>query len=257
MGKLKVVVIGVVAVAAVALIGLFWLQSSIRRVVERAGSQAMGVETTVQSADLDLFGGRLDLSQLRVANPDGFPSPHFLEIGGVQTQFQPTSFLSSTIRIPLVVIDNVSVNLDSERGNFNYRKILENLRNGASQDGDGGSGGKKLVISRLQIRNITAKLTLGVGAGAALAPEPITIPEVVLKDLDSDGQNSLALRQLVRTIVETVMRGVAEKGKGQVTKELLSGLWGNLTGQSAEPGRKAKPEIEGVVNDLQRLLKQP
>ncbi len=257
MGKLKVVLVAAAVVATVALVVLFWLQGSIRRVVEETSSASMGVATVVQSADLDFLAGTLELSNVEVANPEGFPSSHFLKIAKVRTEFELSSFFGSTLRIPLMAIDDVEINLDSDRGEFNYRRILEHLRKEASGQATEPSSGKKLLISELRVRNITAKLTFAAGTAPVLTPEPFQIPELTLQNLDSDGKNPVALRQLVRTIVETVMKGVAEKGKGQITRELLSSLWGRLTGQSSEADAKTRPEVEGVVNDLQKLLKQP
>ncbi len=257
MAKLKVVLVAAAVVATVALVALFWLQGSIRRVVEETGSTALGVATVVQSADLDLWDGTLDLSNIEVANPDGFPSSHFLKIGKVHTELEPASFFASTVQIALIAMDDLEVNLDSAGGEFNYRRILDHLRKESSQAGDETEDGKQLLISRLRIRNITAKLTFDTGSSPALTPQPFKIPELTLENLDSEGKNSVALRQLIRTIIETVMKGVAEKGKGQITRELLSSLWGRVTGQSSDPDPKTRPEVEGVVNDLQKLLKQP
>ncbi len=257
MGKLKIVLVVCVLVAAIGLAALFWLQGSIRRIVEETGSKAMGVATEVQSADLDPFNGTLELSQIDVDNPEGFPSPEFLRVGKIRTEFEPSSFFGSTIRIPLMAIDDLEVNLDADRGEFNYRKILDHLRKGSSQSAGEPSDGKKLLISRLQIRRITAKLSFATGSSPALSLEPFQIPELTLENLDSDGKHPVALRELVRTIVETAMRGVADKGKGQIRRELLSNLWGQVTGQASDPEPRTRPEVEGVVNDLQKLLKQP
>jgi hypothetical protein len=62
----------------------------------------------------------------------------------------------------------------------------------------------------------------------------------------------------MRSIVESLMRGVAAQSKGQMTRELLGDLWGRLSGETPQADAPAKkPPIEDVVKDLKDLLRKP
>ncbi len=241
----------------VPLSALFWLQSSIRGLIQDQGRLAFGTATEVGAADLSLWSGRLELSGVRIDNPEGFQSPRFIDVGQIDVSFEPSSLFGQTVKISRIDIRNVEIHLENQRGKFNYRPILDHIRKSASEGGGGGSAGagKKLTIEKLRVSGVQARLMLGVG-GAALGNSTVQVPDQEFENLGSDGGGSMAMQQLMRKIVESLMRGVASQGKGQLTRELLGSLWGRLAGEApaAEPG---KPPIEDVVKDLQDLLKKP
>lgn len=254
MKNVKLLTAAVLGVMLLVMAGLAWLESSIRGIVEERGGRALGVKTTIESVDLSLLSGQIDVRRLIVANPEGFQSPSFLDVGQVTTEVQIGSLWGEVVEIPSLAVRDVTVDVEGGRGRFNFRKILENLRKATQTDSQSeNGGGRKLHVSTLEIRNIRARLKLMTGP-AALRDAEIPIPDVTLKDLGSGGQ-TMPMDQLMSLIVESVMRGVANQGKGQLTRELLTDLWGQLSGQSA-PGKKEQ-QIKDVVDDLQKLLRKP
>src|SRR3954471_21556334 len=59
------------------------LDRILKTTVEKESSASLKLGTTLDSARLSLFGGKLALNRLRIASPPGFSAPHMLEMGDV------------------------------------------------------------------------------------------------------------------------------------------------------------------------------
>ena len=75
------VIILVVLLAAGLIAAFFYIDSIAKQAVERGGTYALGVNTTLRKADVEVFSGAVTLNGLRVANPEGFAADHFLRLG--------------------------------------------------------------------------------------------------------------------------------------------------------------------------------
>jgi len=81
---MKKVLIAVLVLATAVAIGAWFLLTNLngiaRKLIERAGTEAMGTPVTVGSVDISLSAGRAVVRDLKVANPPGYsslPAVHF------------------------------------------------------------------------------------------------------------------------------------------------------------------------------------
>jgi len=65
------------------LIAYLGLDRILKSTVEKQSSASLKLSTTLNSARLSLFGGKVNLNRLRIASPQGFSAPHMLELGDV------------------------------------------------------------------------------------------------------------------------------------------------------------------------------
>src|SRR5690554_6816935 len=79
-GLLAVVLVVVIAVVVLVVVGVSQIDNLLKAGIERGGTYATGVSTTVDDVDVQLRKGTLDLSGLVLANPPGFDTPHFLAL---------------------------------------------------------------------------------------------------------------------------------------------------------------------------------
>ena len=78
---MKKVVLFLGAFLVIAVVGVYLsLGSIVKTAVQKGGTHALGVETTLSSASVNLFGGDLGLNELAVRNPPGFEEEYFLQM---------------------------------------------------------------------------------------------------------------------------------------------------------------------------------
>lgn len=247
--KLVMVVFALVLLVIGAVVFAFYsIDSLAKRAIESGGTYALGVPTTLNSANVGILGGTFSMSGLNVANPPGFGSSPFLSLGdgGVAVSF--SSLREPTVRLPRLALDNLNVSLEKKGGKANYSVILDNLSKLNSGGSSSRSGGdeKKFVINELSLKNIRVGIDLVGGPGAIGNLTKVTIPiqEVKLENVGQTGSGvggtGVTLSQLSSIIVQAVLAAAAEKGNGILPAEILGELQGGLAnlGQLDKLGMK-------------------
>ena len=78
---IKIVVVLVLLLVIGVLTTFFFIDRIAKAGVEKGATYALGVPTTLKSADVGVFAGTFAMSGLNVANPEGFDKePHFLKL---------------------------------------------------------------------------------------------------------------------------------------------------------------------------------
>ncbi|MHC4930589.1 MAG: hypothetical protein ACYTGV_00140 [Planctomycetota bacterium] len=259
---MKKVLLIVALVIVLALISIpLWIDSAAKSAVEAGGTQAMGVPTKLDGLSLKIFGGACSLEGLHVANPEGFESPHFLELGSGSVAVNLGSVMEDKIVIPTLTLDGIDIHLEQTLKGSNYGTILDNLKKEEQKEVEEEAPGKKFVIEELVIRNVkaTAHLSLGVVKPGV----PLEIEEIRMQNVGSGGEG-VSMSQVFGYVLTGLLNSVAKLGKGifpeDITKGLSSGI-SDLGGFSldgvkvmgkggeeaiAEVGKGAKEITEGL-----------
>ncbi len=253
-------ILGVVLLGLVALIVVFAvlvatnLDRAARFGIEQSGTYALGVRTTVGAADVGILSGEFDMSDLLVANPEGFSTPHFLRLDRGGVSFDYGSLTAETIVLPTLTLTGLDVHLDKDEGSSNYQRILDNLKRFETGDAeapepDSDVAKQNIVIRRLEIRDIVVHAEVLGGD-----PVDVVIDEIVLTDVGSEGGDTLELAGVFGVVTKAVMLAAVQAGgqlPGALVQELQSGLSG-LTSLS-DMGVGVFAEIDGVAADLGNL----
>ncbi|MCC7146779.1 MAG: hypothetical protein IT443_10060 [Phycisphaeraceae bacterium] len=233
--KLTRVAIGVgVGLVVVLVFAFLALNQVVKVAVEKGATSALGVPTTLGSADISVIGGSGKIKQLQVNNPEGFKSPYFFNLGEAEAAVALGSLMKDTVELPLLALADVTVNLESREGKSNYKVILENLGRYEGQEGaekpapaEGQeAGGKKFIVRELVIRNVKVDVDL-LPAGGELTHQQIVIPEIRLTDIGTDSNKGVVMAELTGVITKAILRSVVDKGlqlPGAMLKELAGGL---------------------------------
>ncbi len=92
MKRLRRTVLVLFTVLVVAgVIAYLSLDRILKTTVEKQTSTSLKLNTTLNSARLSLFGGKVNLNQVRIASPQGFSAPHMLELGDVDLDLAPAT----------------------------------------------------------------------------------------------------------------------------------------------------------------------
>ena len=141
----------VLATVAVAL----YIDTIAKTAIERGATYALGVETTLGSADVGLLSGTFSMGDMTIANPAGFESPYFTHLGQGDVEVALNTLRQETVELPTLTLTDLEIYLDKKEGKANYDVILENLKRFESQENaQDDAGGKKFIIEEVLIKNI-------------------------------------------------------------------------------------------------------
>ena len=230
-----------------ALLGLSFAAGGIAgRALERAGEEALGVETSVGAVRLGFLSGTVDLGGLEIANPAGFEAEHFLALERGAVEASLGTLLSDLVEVPRVELEGIELVIEQGLEGSNYGTLLEHLEQG---DGGGEGGGQRFVVRELAIRDVVASFTLRLPAGEPTRTT-VTVPELVLTDVGSGGR---PLREVVGEVVSALLGAVVEGGAGELPAELRRELERVLAGAQREL-EAVEGELEEVIEDVGREL---
>ncbi len=220
-----VFVIGILVVVGAVFFGLTQLDRLAKSLIEQGTTHVLDVPTTLQKADVQLAKSAFEMDGLKIANPSGYKSAHFLTLGNGGVTLDAKSIQTKLIELPTLTLSNIDVNLEKSGGKANYQQILDNMKRlegwGSKPSGSAGSD-YKFVIRRLEIKNISAHANLIPLAGDK-ATVDVIVPEIVLTDVGTGG-HPLDMSALVNLITKTVLASIISVGGSQLPTEILDGL---------------------------------
>lgn len=256
---------------------LFFIDSAARTGIQRGGTYALGVNTDVNHVSVGLFSGRLSLTGLSVANPQGFKADRFLSLGQGDVSVSIPSLTKDTITVPTLSLDNINVNLERKDSGANYQVILDHLQKlggpQKTQPAPSESGGKKLIINNLSIRHVTVHADLGApGPLGQIATVTVPIDEVKLSNVGKDtgsgvGGSGVTISQLSSIIVQAVLQAAAQKSTelGPIAGELqgaiakigdLKNISVQVIGKAGEAAQQLQGQLNNVTNELNKVTDQ-
>jgi len=259
-------------IVAVGVAAFLYLDVVVGKAIETGCKRALGVETSVGWVRVGLVTGNFSVGNLRIDNPPGFETDHFLAFDRIHFEIPPKSFWEDTIVMPLLELDGVSVALETVDGKKNYEVILGNLRRfSASGSADPHSqkrpaedeaGGKSFKIREGVIREIVATIDLGKVSGGA-DRVVVEVPEIRLHPSKSSGSAEISVAEVTQVIVTAVLTGVAKKAPAALAQGLYKGLGGLgsmtleipglLTEAGTGAGSGAKKLGEGVGDAIKGI----
>lgn len=253
--RLALVLLALLVIVVIA--AGFYLDSIARTAIEEGGTYALGVDTTLEKADVGLTSGRFAMNGLAVTNPDGFEEPRFFTLGDAEVELSLGSLLDDTIHIPKIVVDGVHLDLERTAAGANYKVLLDNLarfESGEAPSAEQAEGGKKFLIDELVLRDVGASIRVAV-AGKELEVIPVQLPEIRLTNIGS-GEGGQSLAQLFGTVLKAVVGEVVKEGGGLVPDDLLKDLGGQLQALGDEALAEARAKVEEKQGELEEKASQ-
>lgn len=251
---LKLVVV-IVVLVLIAVGGLFFYVDAIAKTaIERGGSTALGVPTTVSSTDVGILDGKFSLSGLRVANPPGYDAPDFLRMGGGDVSVSFGSLREDTVRLPTLNLNNLDLSLERTGEGANYDVILANLKRFESADekpATATDGGKKFIINEIVIRNINVAVDV-LPIGGDLTRVNVPIEEIRLQDVGSDSDTGVIMGELTSIILKAVFASIVQFGGDLLPTDLLQDLGSGLE-QLQDLGALGVDVLAGAGGQLQNV----
>ena len=275
-----VVVLGVVLLIAV---GVGAIDAIAKTAIEKGGSYATGVETTVGSADIGILSGTFQMSEFNIDNPEGFDSPYFLGMDDTRVALSIGSLRQQTVRLPELTLGGIEVYLEGNGAGANYNMILANLKRFESEGKPKGDGrpdkgkegsGKDFVIDVITIDGVTVNVAGIPGIAQTVGDVAINVPKIELTGVGSQGGMSMA--EIVNLIIKTILSATVEAGGGIIPADILNDLGGqlaqleslgdlgitaigdvgDLAGRLGDEAGKALEDVGGAIDDAAKGLEE-
>ncbi len=224
---LVVLVIGLVVAAVV--IGASQIDRIAKEVIERGGTYAMQVDTTVEGVDIQLMSGNATMTGLNVANPAGFDSDHFMKLGSSSASVDLNSVNTDKIVFPEIRLSGIDVILDKGGNPSNYNTILNSLKrfeSGEKTAPDSAEPGKSVIIRSLVIEDVNVRLANMPGVSMAVGDVAVNIPQIELQNVGE--KESMKPADVINLVVKTVLAAAVEAGGGIIPGDVLGDLTSGL-----------------------------
>lgn len=263
------ILIFVVMLAAVAGGVILTLDSAAKTAVEKGGTFAMGVNTTLTKADVKPFAGQFEMNGLTVANPEGYQTKHFMTLGKGDVALSIGSIMQDTIRLPHLKLSDIDLNMEKKDGKANYQQIIDNLKK-LSSDKPADPNAKKFVIELVEISNVK------VHADVMGKMVDVPIEMITLKNVGAGGAG-VDIGQLLGVITKSVFAAVVQAGGGLIPADMMGDLTkglgdlanldklgeianvkavGELAGKAGEAAKQAAEEAGKAADDLANKAKE-
>lgn len=223
--KLVAVLVILLIIAVVAVV--FYIDVIAKTAVERGATAALGVETTLDGADVGIMSGEFTMNGLHVANPEGFDTNHFLTLadGSVAVDFK--TLREDTVELPHLTLAGIDLNLEKKAGDSNYGVILDNMKKGEATEPD--PDAKKFVIREVTVTDITVHTAL-LPIGGDLSKLDLEIDEITLNDVGSETEGGVVLSELSGVLIKAIFMAIVQKGGDLIPDDIVGGLQDGLAG---------------------------
>lgn len=248
-GVLVIVLLLVLVLAAV-----FWrIDGLAKAAVERGGTYALGVDTSVGDVDVQVLGGEIQLNRLSVANAKGFKADHFMTLGSADVKVGISSLTSDLVQVPKIELKDIDLQLEKKLDGSNYQAILDSVAK--LQDKSAPPSEKKFVVDDFSLKNVkvTVDVSSPIGPGTKMT---IPIDEIKLTKVGKTGTGiggtGMTLDQLTGLVVQAVMTAVVDKAGDQLPGEVLGDLKGALgkLGDIGGMGLEVVGDVKGKVEKI-------
>ncbi|MDD5065162.1 MAG: AsmA family protein [Phycisphaerae bacterium] len=235
-----VILPAVLILAAVAAIAIdIFADHALKMGIEVAATKALNVGVSVGDVDLQIFAGKLSISNLSVNNPPGYRYDKLLELKSAKIEVDVRALLGERVDIKEIKLDGVNIFLEQRgvSGN-NLQDVMKAVSDRRKAEGKSGKDGKKIHVNNIEITDVIVK--------AKLLPVPgkvdtitFNLDPIVMTDLGRD--NDLDTAELSRKILAAIVAGVADKGTGVLPNEMIAAMKSTL-GTTIQLGKTATKE---------------
>ena len=249
----RILLFSLIAVLVVLVASFILVDSIAETVIEKGGTAALGVETSLDSADVGIVSGEFGLAGLTIANPSGFERPSFLELDRASASASLGDLLGDTVEIATVQLDGIRLDLERGAEGTNFGAILDRLRSSEGKPSEKESEGKRFVIREFTVRGVT--VSANPIAGTPATRVSVELPAIVLHDV-GEKSGGATLAELFSTLVQVLLDAAVQGGVGMLPQELLNDLTAKLSGLKYLEEHRGEIEdaLKGLGNSATKTL---
>lgn len=251
--KKSSLLIGVVVVAAgIYYFGPSLLDSAVKKIVNKYGSEVTGTEVNLEGFSLHPTTGEAAIRKITIANPQNYKMPYLFELNNINVKVDIKSLTSDTVIIEDIIVDKPAITYEMLSLTQNNIKEIQNNVNSylnksapkdksttaSEADSADQSAGKKVIIRHLAINDAT------LSAAAGDKDVSITLPDITMSNIGDDskkvGSNiPQVIAKILNKILTTATQNVVSQKLGDlksVAEENLNSVVGGVKDRVKELG---------------------
>jgi hypothetical protein len=258
-GKTKKIVVGIligllVLILALALVFKLYGNQLIRTGIIAGSQKALQVGVRLESIDLKVIGGKVDLKNMEIDNPKGYKNPTFLKLGHAYIDLDMPTLMSDTVEITTVQLEDINLVIEQNGTTNNLKDILNNLpksetAKSESKPSEKGAG-KNLRIKVLEINNVNVEAKLLPIPGRA---DQIKLPPINIRLENVGTDEKIDMSGLIKQIITEISKGIAEKGKDVLPMDMIGSITDELSKQGEQllkTGQEAGQQLLEGTKDI-------
>ena len=253
------VIILIVAVFAIILN----LDKIVKTGINTVVPQVTKCEAYVEDVNFNVFGGKFEIKNLVIKNPEGYKTDHAFALGHIFVNVKMGSLMSDVIEIDQVLIDAPEITYEVGLGNSNLNTILENVNSSLPESDDKEKKeepqkeekkeGKKVIVNLIKVTNgkigISAKIAGGMEA-------PIVLPDLEIKDLGKK-EGGISMVQAAAITLKTTLLSIFDvlKNSGKLLLDGAKAIGEGITEGIKSIGEGAKDSIKSLGDGAKDSIK--
>ena len=257
-------IIGIIIV--VLIIAVFAIILNLGKIVKTGINtvvpQVTKCEAHVDDVNFNVFGGKFEIKNLVIKNPEGYKTDHAFALGHIFVNVKMASLMSDVIEIDQVLIDAPEITYEVGLGNSNLNTILENVNSSLpSSEGEEKKeekeekkeGGKKVVVNLVKVTNgkigVSAKIAGGMEA-------PIVLPDIEIKDLGKK-EGGISMVQAAAITLKTTLLSIFDvlKSSGKLLLDGAKAIGEGIVDGVKSLGDGAKDSIKSLGDGAKDSIK--
>ena len=239
---MKKLILFVIIIIVVGLAGVYIGRNMlVKAAVEESGNYALGVDTKLGSAGLELSGGSLDLNNYKISNPDGFENEHFLKIDYGILDVDAGSILDDEVVVESLMIEGIHLSLEQIDSKGNYQTLLDNIK--SVDMGSSSESTQKFLVKKLSIKDINVDLDVTL-LGKKQLDKTFTVDNISMNNIGNG--KSMSASELTAYVTKTLINKTATSGNGFSLDNLKS----SATDAINENLDDAKKDAEDKIKDI-------
>lgn len=239
---LKKIILAIVILVVGTLATVYIIRDTlVERAVEEGGTYALGVETDLGSAGLELSGGSLELNDYEIRNPEGFSAENIFSIKKAMLDVNTGSLLDDEVVVDSLIIEGIRLNIEQIDTKGNYQVLMDNIKKldfGESSSDDQ----HKIKIDKVAIRDIQVTGALSL-PGLKPVEKSYSVDNITMNNLG--GKDGANVSEITATITKKLLQSALAAGSGI----LPDGFGKNIKQAADQKIDEAKEEAESKLKD--------
>ena len=221
----------------------FTFNRILRSTIETQTERTLQLDTSLQSANLALFGGQFSMDDLKIGSPEGFSAPHMLTLDGATVEVSYGQLRQQPVRIRNITLNAPALVIEQSGGRFNFQHLTDLSRDDPAPTPDEPAEPVRLIIDSLTIAD--ARVTLRPGVPGLSEQITVSIPTTTLNQIGTGegNQNGAEIRRVVSDVVAVL---VEKAGENELVPAELRGL---LTLNADQLKSAIEAEVRGRIQD--------
>ena len=226
----KLIIVCAGSVVLIGVLAILFLDAAAARVVAIAGTRVLGVQTTLSSAHIAIFGGTSSLNELAVAQPEGFGTDSMFKVRYAGVTANLPELLSSDVVIEEINIDGVLVTLVEKGAKVNLQVVADSLNQSSdasptptatpapTKDSSGTVTIKQLKVTGIKV---LVEGDAHVTAGKILE---VNIPDIIVADLGSKTPVSQVAAHVTAQLMNRILLAIVKAQIAGLPSAMANGL---------------------------------